>query len=383
MTIIADLLDRDPRNNRLVNNGQARLDADQAEARGEIETFVCEGRYSDGIARILESFARDLDKTSQQAGWLSGFYGSGKSHLLKMLAYFWENRPFADHLTPRQVVRGGLSENVKAALVELDIQGNRAGGLFAVSGNMPSGTFERPRYTVLSFVLKAARLPADYGLANFCLFIEKRGIRPAVEAEIAAAGGNFDAEVQDLFVSPIIATALMKADPTLGGSTRDVRDLLKKQFKSPDTDIDKDAFTRTLRDVLLRQGKGGKLPLTLIVLDEVQIYIGNSQDRAGMISEITETLAKEFDSKVILVAAGQSGLAGTPTLARLLDRFTIRVQLDDNDVETVTRRVLLRKKAGARPEIDHFLDTHAAAVSRRARRDPDCRAAGRPQNQGR
>jgi hypothetical protein len=135
MTIIADLLDRDPRNNRLVNNGQARLDADQAEARGEIEIFVCEGRYADGIARILESFARDLDKTSQQAGWVSGFYGSGKSHLLKMLAYFWENRPFADHLTPRQVVRGGLSENVKAALVELDIQGNRAGGLFAVSGN--------------------------------------------------------------------------------------------------------------------------------------------------------------------------------------------------------------------------------------------------------
>ena len=55
-----------------------------------------------------------------------------------------------------------------------------------------------------------------------------------------------------------------------------------------------------LKRVLKRQGKNCKVPLTLIVLDEVQIYIGDSQDRAGAIAEISETLAKEFDSQVML-----------------------------------------------------------------------------------
>src|SRR5205085_11682874 len=101
---------------------------------------------------------------------------------------------------------------------------------------------------------------------------------------------------------------------------------------------------------------------------EVQIYIGDSQDRAGAITEIAETLAKEFDQRVMLVGAGQSALQGTfqsnPQLVRLLDRFTIRVQLDDNDVETVTRKVLLRKKADARQPIEQCLDEHDGAVAR-------------------
>ena len=96
----------------------------------------------------------------------------------------------------------------------------------------------------------------------------------------------------------------------------------------------------------------------------MQIYIGQSQDRAGAIAEIAETFAKEFNSRVMLVAAGQSALQGTPDLQRLLDRFTIRVQLDDHDVENVTRKVLLRKKADARATIEECLNAHDGAISR-------------------
>ena len=101
MTMIAELLDRDPRGQRLVNNGQARLSGtSEEEDRGELSTFVCEGRYAEGIADS-RSFCRDLGKTSQQAAWVSGFYGSGKSHLLKMLEYLWRNSAFSDGMTPR------------------------------------------------------------------------------------------------------------------------------------------------------------------------------------------------------------------------------------------------------------------------------------------
>ena len=103
MTLIAELLDRDPRGERLVNNGQARLAGSEDEAREELKTFVCEGRYAEGIAKVLEAFCRDLDNTSQQATWISGYYGSGKSHLLKMLEYLWRNSAFPDGMTPRNL----------------------------------------------------------------------------------------------------------------------------------------------------------------------------------------------------------------------------------------------------------------------------------------
>jgi hypothetical protein len=197
MTTIADLLDRDPRGQRLVNNGQARLsDTSEDEDRGELRTFVCEGRYADGTSRIIESFCRDLDKTSQQAAWVSGFFGSGKSHLLKMLDYLWTNEPFSDGMTPRALLEE-TPESVRSALRELDVQATRAGGLFAAGGSMPSGQLERPRHSVLAVVLLAAGLPADYGRAAFCLWLEDKNILNDVKAAIAAAGGTFDEEIEE------------------------------------------------------------------------------------------------------------------------------------------------------------------------------------------
>ena len=173
MTLIAELLDRDPRGERLVNNGQARLAGSEDEAREELKTFVCEGRYAEGMAKVLEAFCRDLDNTSQQATWISGYYGSGKSHLLKMLEYLWRNSAFADGMTPRNLVQN-IPENVRAALKELDGQAARAGGLFAAAGPMPSGQLERPRHSVLAIVLRAAGLPADFGKASFWLWLEDK-----------------------------------------------------------------------------------------------------------------------------------------------------------------------------------------------------------------
>ncbi len=366
MTVIADLLDRDPRGQRLVNNGQARLsDTSPEEDRGELRTFVCEGRYADGITRIVESFCRDLGKSSQQATWVSGFYGSGKSHLLKMLRYLWANAPFADGMSPRALVED-MPESVRAALRELDTEAARHGGLFAAAGPMPSGQLERPRHSVLAIVLRAAGLPADYGKAAFCLWLEDKGIADDVKAAVAAAGSKFEDEIEELYMSPVIPEAI--ASQFKGESAKEIRERIRAQYKTPDMDIDRNQFVSMLKRVLARQGKNGKTPLTLILLDEVQIYIGDSQDRAGAIAEIAETLAKEFDQRIMLVGAGQSALQGTsqsnPQLVRLLDRFTIRVQLDDNDVETVTRKVLLRKKADARPLIERCLDEHDGAIAR-------------------
>ena len=92
---IKDILQRDPATNPLVNQGQARIadtlhetDA-REELRGELSTFVCEGQYADGIEKIIRSYLDNQSKTSQRAAWVSGFFGSGKSHVLKMLCHLW------------------------------------------------------------------------------------------------------------------------------------------------------------------------------------------------------------------------------------------------------------------------------------------------------
>src|SRR5688572_33451438 len=116
----------------LVNQGQARI-ADKrderaiAELQAELRTFVCEGQYADGIARIVESFLKNLAHTSQQAAWVSGFFGSGKSHLLKMLAHLWADTVFPDGSTARSLVPD-IPDDLRSAFRELDTAGKRSVG---------------------------------------------------------------------------------------------------------------------------------------------------------------------------------------------------------------------------------------------------------------
>jgi hypothetical protein len=368
-TLIRDTLLRDPAKEGLVNNGQARITnelADSrvlAELRGELSTFVCEGQYSEGIIKILSSYLANRSQTNQKAAWVSGFFGSGKSHLLKMLGHLWVDTEFPDGATARSLVPE-LPEEVRDLLRELDVAGKRSGGLLAAAGTLPAGTTENVRLSVLSILLRACGLPTQYPQAQFHLWLEERGLLPKVKGDVEAAGKKWAQELNNLYVSPLIAKALRAADPDFATSDAGAKELLKAQFPLRTSDLTNEEFLAMLKRVIRRAGKDGQLPCTLLILDETQQYIGDSETRSVIITDIAEAVCKQLDSQVMLVAAGQSALTGVTLLHKLLDRFTIRIQLSDTDVETVTRKVLLRKRETAKNSITELLDTHAGEISR-------------------
>ena len=60
--------------------------------RYELTAFVCEGQYRQGLERILSTYLAQLGQSKQPAVWVSGFYGSGKSHLVRVLEHYWHKR---------------------------------------------------------------------------------------------------------------------------------------------------------------------------------------------------------------------------------------------------------------------------------------------------
>lgn len=367
--LIKDALLRDPSIYGLVNNGQARIanESDDGnvsnELRGELSTFVCEGQYSDGFQKILSSFLRNQHQTSQRGAWVSGFFGSGKSHLLKMLCHLWQDTPFPDGATARSLVPE-LPDDVRSLLREIDTSGKRSGGLLAAAGTLPAGTTENVRLSVLSILLRAVGLPDQYPQAQFVLWLEENGHLAKVKAAVEAGKKAWASELNNLYVSPIIAKALLAADPNFALSEAEARKTVREQFPVKSDDLTNTEFVGMFKRVLKRAGRNGKLPCTILILDEVQQYIGDSETRSVLITDVAEAVSKELDSQVIVVGAGQSGLTGVKLLNKLMDRFTIRVQLSDTDVETVTRKVLLQKQVSALGEIKTLLDSHGGEVSR-------------------
>lgn len=365
---IHEALDRDPRTTRLANNGQARIsDGDdekaQAELRAELETFVCDGQFGDALQRILDRYLAQLGAPRQDSAWVSGFFGSGKSHLLKMLTHLWVNTTFPDGATARSLVRGGLPEEVEAQLRELDTHARRTGRpAVAAAGTLLGGSVDHVRHTVLSVLLRACGWPSQYPQARFCFWLREQGLLGAVRSAVEAAGKDWLRELNNLYVSSVIASALIEADPSFASDVKAARQLLIQQFPQITTDISTEQFIEAARKALCGDGE---VPLTVLVLDEVQQYINEAQDRSAAITEVAEAIQTQFDSRVMLVAAGQSALsAGTQALLWLRDRFRIAVELTDADVEAVTRKVLLHKRPSAVPEIEKLLDSHSGEVAR-------------------
>jgi hypothetical protein len=374
MTVkIQDILVRDPKKEGLANDGQARIrneESSQAdhELRAELSSFVSDGQYGRAMERILSGYLKHLTRDRQLAAWISGFYGSGKSHLLKMLGHLWQNTTFSDGSAARGLVVG-LPSEVAAHLQELDQTAKRLGvSRFAAMGQLPAGSGEFVRATIASIVLGARKLPTQVPLAEFVFWLRDQGIAKTVQADVEKAGKNWLREVESLYVSPLIASAVIKAMPSFAPTEADARRAFAAQYPALKQDVDTHRFIKVIRSAL---EENGQLPLSIIVLDEVQQYIGDSPQRAADVTEAVESLYTKLDCRALVIGAGQSALStNTPTLLRLRDRFSVTVELSDTDVEAVTRRVVLSKKPSHMSAIKTLLDRHAGEIERHLKSVP-------------
>ena len=355
---------KDPAKNRLLNNGVASVsDAVSSDElrtlRYELETFVCDGEYARGLERILRTYLDNLHQPYQPGIWISGFFGSGKSHLVKMLRALWIDFTFPeDSATARGLVK--LPTAHADLLRELDNAQRREGGIHAASGTLGAGVGDNVRLALLSIVFRSVGLSEQYPLARFEMWLRELGYYEAVRGAVESEGKEWHSELRSLYASPLIAKSLLDVYPDLASSAMEVRKLLREQFPNVQ-DVSNQQMVDAIRDSLT---KNGKFPLTLIGLDEVQQYIGENQARTYAIQEVTETCCMKFGGRLVFVGTGQTALSGTPNLQRLMGRFPVAIELSDTDVDAVIRQVILAKKPGALASVQQAITENLGEISR-------------------
>jgi hypothetical protein len=333
-------------------------DDKQAVLRYELETFVCEGQYEKALQHIVETYLSNLGQEQQPGVWISGFFGSGKSHFVKMLRALWMDIPFADGTTARTVAH--LPVSVQDQLKELSTQGKRNGRLHAATGTLSSSANGSVRLALLNVVFKSVDLPTDYAKARFVMWLKSIGVFASVQQYVEDHGCRWDEELDNFYVSDVLANALMSAKPNMFDDVAACLETIRMQYPTV-ADISNDDMITTLKQALT---ENGKFPLTLIALDEVQQYILDDPQRSLGVQDAVEVCCKSIGSQLMFVGTGQSALVGTDNLKRLEGRFTVRFDLSDADVDTVVRRVVLAKKPSAIPVIQKVMETNIGEISR-------------------
>ncbi|QYZ80392.1 BREX system P-loop protein BrxC [Methanofollis formosanus] len=365
-----EVFDDDPKTYTLPNDGVAKVgplpenreDKQWVVARYELEHFVCEGSYHDGLRRILRSYLQNLDHPSQPAAWVSGFFGSGKSHLVRVLEFLWSDLNFADGATARGICN--LQPDIVEALKELTTEARRAGGIWSAAGTLSNGDSDDPRLAVLQVVLRSAGLPDNPDIARVHLWLVQEGIYDELYEKLRELGKEKD--MGRPFVSEYFAHALLELKPKFADSTTQATEFLSNQFIT-NRQMTNPELIGLMKDIFLLKGSiEGQIPLVLLVLDEVQQYlmIGESNKQLLAFQEIIEDCCKCFEGKLLIVATGQEALQANVLLQRLQGRFSVRVQLESKDVDVVLRQTVLRKKESMKKPLQEVFDQVNGEISR-------------------
>lgn len=358
-----ELYQKDPLSFELLNNGVSKvsevgLDAEQLKTlRFELETFVCDGEYAKGLERILAAYLGGMNRPEQQAAWVSGFYGSGKSHLVKMLRYLWQDVVFPDGASARSIVQ--MPDGIRDLLVEVTTKSRQFKGLKAAAGSLGAGSMQNVREAFLQLIFRALDLPENLSAARFILWLQVEGLHDKVCKYLKDLRLDPATELRNFFVSTRLAEAMVAADAKFG-NPQNAQSAIRAQFPvnySPTIDD----CLRIIRQVF---SVDGVFPCVLLVVDEIQQFIGDKLQRSIDVQEIVENCCAKLDSRLLFVGTGQSALTASPNLQKLQGRFTLKVSLSDADVETVIRRTVLAKKPEKAKDIIRIIEANSGEISR-------------------
>ena len=326
---------------------------DEASLRIEVEEYV----LTNEVTKRFEAFL-DAYNTYEGANgvWISGFFGSGKSHLLKILALLLENRTIdgtsvldmflrKPELQNNEILRGDLKKAVsipsKSVLFNIDqkadiISKTQIDALLAV------------------FVKVFDEMCGYYGkqghIAQFERELDSRGIYGAFMQSYRDASGKewTTGREQALLESANIAEAYSIAAGETKEAAVGILDKYRNQYK-----VSIEDFAEQVNAYIESQGPDFRLNF---FVDEVGQYIAENIKLMTNLQTIAESLATKSRGRAWIIVTAQedmNSVVGEMTtkqgndFSKIQARFANRMKLTGANVdEVIQKRLLLKNDAG-------------------------------------
>ncbi len=353
--LIRDTLKRDL--NRKIEEIIKVDQTDEAVVHEELTEYVVTPAIKDFYYRVFSSFAEGPTTLSESIGiWVSGFFGSGKSSFIKNLGYVLEDSVvlgdravdlFARRIEDQRVLNlvDVIHSKFPVKIIMFDIQSDRAVGTERRS-------IAHYMYRVL---LRELGYAEDFDIAELEMTLESDGklddFTQKFQSRYRAPWGTRRKLAGKFNEASAI---LQEMDP----ATYPVADSWAKSVANREVEATPSLVVERSYELMRRRLPGHAL---VYIIDEVGQYIARSSDRIEDLRRIVELLglegrrqvqAKSAVSSVWLVATSQerldevtSAIGDTKVqLAKVQDRFPIRVDLSPTDIrEIVVKRVLAKK----------------------------------------
>ena len=339
-------------------NGVIKVDQSGDEViEQEVREYVITNELKKHFISFFSFYSDAFDAPTADMGvWISGFFGSGKSHFLKMLSYILENREIKGIRTVERfrekfekdpatfmLVDKATRARTETILFNIDIEGSINKDKTAVLR-----VFAKMFYNHLGFYgdnLKVAMLEH---------YIDQQGKTGAFRQAFQKRSGKEWTAVRKAFAFNgkfIIPTLVETLDMT--------EDDAKAWFsdKSP-IEFSIARLVDDIREYVDKQPRDFRL---LFMIDEVGQYVGTDTDMLLNLQSLTEKLGSECQGKVWVICTGQEAIdeiikVRADEFSRIQARFKTRLSLTSSSVDEVIQKRILKKKPEATAQLEALYD---------------------------
>lgn len=348
--------------NRDINGVVKVAQDDEKSLHQELSEYIITKELRRHFRTFFDNYTKAIDQPTDKMGvWISGFFGSGKSHFLKMLSYLLSNQEvqgvpaidyfkdkFDDPMMYAQAVKC-VSMPTESILFNIDIEGPINKDKTAVLR-----TFAKMFYNHCGFY------GDDLKIAKLERFIDRQGKTEEFRQKFEEINGGPWVETRDSFAffEDDVVEVLQSV---LGMSEQAARNW----FNGEETnELSIAQLVSDIKEYV--DSKGDKFRL-LFMVDEVGQYIGDDGDLMINLQSLVEELGAKCMGKVWVMVTSQEAIDSVVKIAgddfsKIQGRFNTRLSLSSSSVDEVIKKRVLAKTEEADQLLHMVYDKEQAVL---------------------
>ncbi|MFB4169021.1 BREX system P-loop protein BrxC [Virgibacillus sp. JSM 102003] len=333
---------------RPINNVVQAEQMEENVVKTELDEYVLTEESEHYLDRFYRNYLAVYDQPSTKVGvWISGFFGSGKSHFLKILSYLLHNQAIAER-TPADYFQDKTDNEELLSMMRQVSEKNSDALLFNIDSRSTSSSKDSEKERIIEVFLRVFNNHLGYSDTLWVAEMERQLDEDGKYEEFKQAIYDQNGTAWEEFRLKILLRKkkVIKALESVGydQDTAETFFAMSREWFS----IDALRVAELVADYCKKQGPDYRL---VFLADEIGQYIGNNTSLMLNLQTITEKLGDLSQGQAWVIVTSQeklestvSDLDSTKDFSKIQGRFETKINLSSANTDEVIKKRLLEKK---------------------------------------